>query len=234
MKVWRILKGPLNWTARYLLVPIFISVISAVVVMLIGRNWVGQQIDSVRNEFKVNIDSSNLQVIQQVDQKVDQKITEINQKVVSLMQQNTTKANQKIDGSKNVGANVVGSGNTTTQFGALNINPKPNLRKDPPEAPLIIKRIQEGESLIKELSECKYEEGNLKRIIDHAQQWANTTDAELRHISETAAQQFVKMPPPPGLQTIRAGCSEKALDVRDHVKIFVNNLRSILALLTTE
>lgn len=232
MKVWKVPPGLLKWMATNLLAP--------VLVLLIGKSWIDQKIGDVRNEYEQSIEVTQ-QVVHRLDQRInqfeetvvniDQKITQFEENVVSLVQNKFEKVDQQISGSQNVGANVIGSGNTTTQVGSVTLNPKPDLRKDPPGVELIIKRIQEGESLARELSEGKYEEENLAKIIGRGDEWVHTTVEELRSISEKAAQQFFRKDETPGLRTILSGCNERALNAKDNVKVLVNNLRRILELL---
>lgn len=136
-----------------------------------------------------------------------------------------------VQGEGNPIANVSGDRNTTTQVGNMNINPKEDIRQDPPEISLLTKRINEGEALRQEFSKCEYKDKEIEELEKRANVWLNATANELGQISETAKQLFLAQPQLP-MQTIRSGCSDVAFSMRRRTEVYLYNLRNVLPRLT--
>ena len=191
-------KSRIIWMAEHLLAPILVGAVA----LVIGKCWSDDKVGKLHTELK------NLEI----------KVS----KVVSITSRESTTSHTEQKSS------VLGEGNRTTQIGTLSLGSNVDLRNDPPEIASLSQRINEGEELVHQLSRCKYDKEELEQIIEKANTWLQATDKELGDISETVRQLFHWKPPPGGLRTIMAGCSRKALNAKDQIEVYVNNLRTIL------
>ena len=197
------MKNALLWLANRLLLPILVTVLGGV--------WLHS---SVNDTIRHNIEAVNSN-INSLKSNIESNNTNIENRI-----------EKRIENLSNRNAN-------TNVLGTANFIKMQNIRKDPPETKVLLKRIGEGQAQFDALK-CDSDGKTHAIQRERLDKWREDTLNDMRKISAIAAEMFLKYTPSSAISMPNTGCHSDIIDMSYEINMYITNLRTILFALAVE